>query len=297
MGVNAEVLRRGLQLGGGVAGGCRQGGAGGDRVAADAGGGAAHDGGIAVAVGDAAGRAVHGSRQPAYVGAGAGAGGRAGGVAGDDRAGVKVARQPADAGAGGGAGVHRNRGVAGADHAGVFAHQPAGPGAVARYRRGAALGIAGDYIAVEVAGQQGAGLLPAARPDGHIGRGQPHIADDPAGAQRIEQPGVSAPGRDVDRQVGDGMPPAVKRRGIQGADGGPVGERIRGGHAVHPVGIEIQVAGQFVAEAPVRAAQPRRGGAGGGSGKIPAGERPGVGYVIAGSVGQPVAVQVVADGV
>ena len=247
---------------------------------------------IAVAVGYDAGAAAGLADQPAVVSAGnRGPGHRAGGVAGNDLARGEPPHQPAEVGVSPASRGDRRRGVAGADDALVVSHQTTHEGAAASGGYGSALHVAGGHRRSGThLPYQNAGVAQGA----HSGRQHPHIPDHPAVGQVGEQSAVEAPGGDVDRQIGDGMALAVKRRGIlpRPPDRRPVGVGVGGGYAAASVGVEIQVGRKLVALAGCGAAHPRTRRR-----QIPAGERPGVGDIFPGGARQPVAVQVVADGV
>ena len=195
-----------------------------------------------------------------------------------------MARQPADPDVGHRSPVDRYRGVAGADRAVIPADQPAHIQGTAG--KGAARGVAGAYHAV---GLDLPGQYPEeSRAAVHLRIDHPHIPDRPAAAQDIEQPPVHRPA--ADGQVADGMPVAVKHRGVSPPDGRPVGVRIRGSHR-HAVGGEVQIRRQFVPGAvPRRTAHPPAGG------PVVAGERPEIAGGSGGG-GDAVAVQIPADGV
>ena len=282
LGVDAGVAGGGLQLGGGLA---LHGDAGAAAYGVNAGGGGAMHFGVAVAVVDRGAAAGDLADQSAGVGAGVGGRHRAGGVAGGDGA-AAVAGEAADVGAGAGAAVDFGGGVAGLDRAEVAADQSAAdPGG----------GGGGDHAALGVAGAdrgprpdlpgQGADERPdAAHPRVH----HPHIPDRPRGVDDVEQPAVERAAGDG--QVGDGMAVAVEHRGVDPADGGPVGVGIRGGHRAAAVGVEVQILLQFVAGADAAgAAHPGVGG------DVAGRERP---HIRRGGGGRrPVAVQIPTDGV
>ena len=195
-----------------------------------------------------------------------------------------MARQPADPDVGHRSPVDRYRGVAGADRAVIPADQPAHIQGTAG--KGAARGVAGAYHAVglDLPGQDPEECRAAV----HLRINHPQIPDRPAAAQDIEQPPVHRPA--ADRQVADGMPVAVKHRGVSSPDRRPVGVGIRGSHR-HPVGGEVQIRRQFVPGAvPRRTAHPPAGS------PVVAGERPEIAGGSGGG-GDAVAVQIPADGV
>ena len=238
---------------------------------------------IAVTVGDRRAAALNQAGQSADIGVGPRAGHRARGIAGDDGRAIVKPRQPADRDAAIRPSVYRYPGVAGADCAAVSAHQPA---QIQTGRTGhrAARGVAGGNLAGAIA-HQNAHHPPAAA---HVGVNHPQIPDHPVSAQDIEQPGKAA---SVDGQVADGMPIAVKGGIVTPPDRIPIRESIRGSHR-HAIGGEVQIRRQLIPGATHSAPHPRTRGR-----QIPAGERPGVGDIRAGGRRQPVAVQVMADGV
>ena len=279
LGVDAGVAGGRLQLGGGLA---LRGDAGAAGFAADAGRGRGLHRSVAIAGGYRRAAALNPSRQSADTGIGRRAGHPPRGIAGDDCSAAVKARQPADPDAAPRSSVDRYRGVAGLDRAYILADQPP---QILGAGNGAARGVAGaDHaVGLDLPGQYPENCPAAA----HLRINHPHIPDHPAAAQDVEQPPVQRP---ADGQVADGMPVAVKHRGVSSPDGRPVGVGIRGGHR-HPVGGEVQIRIQFVPGAvPRRAAHPAAGG------PVVAGERP----EIAGGrrgCGNPVAVQIPADGV
>ena len=151
---------------------------------------------------------------------------------------------------------------------------------------------AGAFIYIP---HQPAGVIHAA----DAGVDDPHLADDPAGGERPEQPGVVAAAAG---QVADGVPVAVELRAIRRClrpDRHPVGVRIGGSgadaHLPIAIGVEVQAFVQLVADAGIGAAHP----GGTGAQQIRVAERPEIPRLRRRGRGirPPIPVQVIADGI
>ena len=244
------------------------------------------DCGIAIAVGEPVVGVLRMAHEPTPAGEGAGARHGAGGVAGNrigPRANGVVAYQTAGDDTWMRSRADGDRGIAGQNRAIVVAYQSARRGALLGDRNRTASGVAGCHRAVVYAYQSAICPVIGAPAPLHVGVDHSHATDNGCGADLAEQPGIR--GVSIDGQVGDGLAVAVEHGGVS-ANRGPIGVRagVAAVHGAVAIGVEVQVAAQFVPAARRRAAH--------------AGDRAGEGRGVGGGVGGgAVAVQVVADGV
>ena len=248
----------------------------------------------------AGGNDIPGKGADVVVAAAAGAGHRAGGVALAHHAAgaggnAHGAHQSAQVDVVVGAALHRRRGIAGYHLSIDVARQPAqrrlGPGGGHR----AAAGVAVMHPAARFrrshqnAGAALVGVAPRAA--GHIGVHQPHIPHHRPALQFGEQPGIARVAV-VHQHIVDFVAVAVKDRPIV-AQRRKVGVGIRGGDRPAPIGVKIQILGQFVPHAdPGGAAHP-----GAGAFDVRPDKPLAVSGIVAGGGQDAVAVQVVTDGV